>query len=211
MKADSQATIVYQEIRRKVLTSQLQPKVRLKEDEWATKLNVGRMAVREALTRLLGEGLVEMGEKGGYYVSEMNREDIHQIREVREVLELAAVRLASERITEAQLAELRNICNDFSSMVQKGYVAGACEADIRFHETLMEASGNPRLLKVYHYAHIPLFHQKLGKTRGYLDDYDQTDQEHRLIVEALQKKDVALAQQTLRNHFKRGEAAVLEM
>jgi DNA-binding GntR family transcriptional regulator len=169
------------------------------------------MAVREALTRLLGEGLVELGERGGYYVTEMTPEDVRQIRELREVLELAALRLAVGRVTEAQLARLDDICNDFSSLVQKGYVAGACEADIKFHETLLAASGNRRLLQAYHYAHIPLFHQKLGKTRVYLEDYDQTDREHRLIVEALRNQDLALAEQTLRNHFKRGEAAVLDL
>jgi DNA-binding GntR family transcriptional regulator len=45
----------------------------------------------------------------------------------------------------------------------------------------------------------------------YLEDYDQTDREHRLIVEALRNQDLALAEQTLRNHFKRGEAAVLDL
>jgi len=211
MKSDSQANHAYHEIRRNILTAQLPPGVRLKEDYWAGKLDVGRMAVREALTRLLGEGLVELGERGGYYATEMTPEDVRQIRELREVLELAAVRLAAGRITEAQLARLDDICRDFSSLVQKGYVAGACEADIRFHETLLAASGNRRLLQAYHYAHIPLFHQKLGKTRTYLEDYDQTDREHRLIVEALRNKDLALAEQTLRNHFKRGETAVLDL
>ena len=211
MKSDSQANHAYHEIRRNILTAQLQPGVRLKEDYWAGKLDVGRMAVREALTRLLGEGLVELGERGGYYATEMTPDDVRQIRELREVLELAAVRLAAGRITEAQLAHLDDICRDFSSLVQKGYVAGACEADIRFHETLLAASGNRRLLQAYHYAHIPLFHQKLGKTRTYLEDYDQTDREHRLIVEALRNKDLALAEQTLRNHFKRGETAVLDL
>ncbi len=211
MKSDSQANHAYHEIRRNILTAQLQPGVRLKEDYWAGKLDVGRMAVREALTRLLGEGLVELGERGGYYATEMTPDDVRQIRELREVLELAAVRLAAGRITETQLAQLDDICRDFSSLVQKGYVAGACEADIRFHETLLAASGNRRLLQAYHYAHIPLFHQKLGKTRTYLEDYDQTDREHRLIVEALRNKDLALAEQTLRNHFKRGETAVLDL
>jgi DNA-binding GntR family transcriptional regulator len=211
MKSDSQANHAYHEIRRHILTAQLPPGVRLKEDYWANKLDVGRMAVREALTRLLGEGLVELGERGGYYATEMTPEDVRQIRELREVLELAAVRLAVGRITEDQLARLDDICRDFSSLVQKGYVAGACEADIKFHETLLAASGNRRLLQAYHYAHIPLFHQKLGKTRVYLEDYDQTDREHRLIVEALRKKDLVLAEQTLRNHFKRGETAVLDL
>jgi DNA-binding GntR family transcriptional regulator len=64
MKADSQANHAYHEIRRHILTAQLQPGVRLKEDYWANKLDVGRMAVREALTRLLGEGTGGTGRTG---------------------------------------------------------------------------------------------------------------------------------------------------
>jgi DNA-binding GntR family transcriptional regulator len=185
MKSDSQANHAYHEIRRHILTAQLQPGVRLKEDYWANKLDVGRMAVREALTRLLGEGLVELGERGGYYVTEMTPKTCARSANCGRCSNWRRCGWRWDALRQAQLAQLDDICNDFSSLVQKGYVAGACEADIKFHETLLAASGNRRLLQAYHYAHIPLFHQKLGKTRVYLEDYDQTDREHRLIVEAL--------------------------
>jgi len=211
MKSDSQASTAYLEIRRQILIMQLQPNIRLKEDAWANRLKVSRMAIREALNRLLGEGLVSKGNKGGYFVTEMSKEDIHQIREVREILELAAIRLAIEKIEDKQLEQLIKICDDFSILAKKGYIAGACEADIKFHEKLIESSGNNRLLKAYHYSHIPIFHQKLGKTKQYLNDYEQTDNEHRQLVEALRNKNLKQAEITLRNHFKRGEVAVLDM
>jgi DNA-binding GntR family transcriptional regulator len=66
MKVDSLASKAFLEIRKKILSNQLPPNTRLKEDEWAKKVGVSRMAVREALTRLLGEDLVVLGEKGGY-------------------------------------------------------------------------------------------------------------------------------------------------
>ena len=68
MKVDSLASKAFLEIRRKILSSQLAPNTRLKEDEWAKKLGVSSMAIREALTRLLGEDMVVLGEKGGYYI-----------------------------------------------------------------------------------------------------------------------------------------------
>lgn len=209
MKSDSQARLAYEEIRRQILIMQLQPKTRLKEDLWAKKMNVSRVAVREALTRLFGEGLVSAGEKGGYFVTPVTPEDIHQIRELREILELAAIRIGITRLKKDQIEELKKICDDFSSLAEKGYIAGACEADIKFHETLVALSGNSRLLKAYHFSHIPLFHQRLGKTKMYLDDYKQTDKEHRQIVDALKAKNFALAEKCLKSHFARGAAAVL--
>lgn len=210
MKRETQGDTAYQELRRRILIGQLEPSARLKEDEWAKKLNVSRMAIRESLTRLLGEGLVESGERGGYFVAEMSIEDIKNLRELREIMELAAIRLLIDRISEIQIKELYNICADFSEMVQKGYVMGACEADIKFHETLVRFSGNPRLLRAYKNSHIPLFHQKLGKTKAYLDDYDLTHQEHLSIVDAVKRKNIAEAEKILIKHFKRGEQAVID-
>jgi len=102
MSASTQSQDAYEEIRRRILILEIRPAERLKEEEWSRKLNVGRLAVREALTRLHGEGMLERGEKGGFFVSKMSTDDLHQIRELREILEVAAVQLASGRISTAQ-------------------------------------------------------------------------------------------------------------
>jgi DNA-binding GntR family transcriptional regulator len=210
MRTDSSANKVYSEIRRNILTNQLQPGVRLKEDAWAKKSAVSRMAVREALTRLLGEKLVTAGTKGGYFVKPMSEEDVHQIRELREILELGALRLAFKKITKDQISILEKICDDFTNMTKQGYFSGACEADIKFHETIMNCSGNTKLIEAYQSSHIPLFHLKMGRSRMFMDDYDLTDQEHRKIVKALKSKNLKLAEETMIKHFARGEATVLE-
>ncbi len=210
MKTDSLSAKVYTEVRRKILANQLLPGTRLKEEDWAKKSDVSRMAVREALTRLLGEKLVIVGEKGGYFVKSLTETDVHQVRELREILELGALRLAYKKITKQQIASLEKICDDFTGMVKQGYFNGACEADIKFHETLMETSGNEKLVEAYQASHIPLFHLKMDRSRLYMDDYELTDKEHRLIVKSLKNEDLALAEETLIKHFTRGEAGALE-
>jgi DNA-binding GntR family transcriptional regulator len=204
MKVESLAHKAYTELRKKILSAQIPPETRLKEDYWSKKLGVSRMAVRETLTRLLGEQLVSLGPKGGYFVNSLNQQDMAQIRELREILEIGALRLAHEKITKDQIARLEKICKDFTSMVEQGYFAGACEADLKFHETLMEFSGNEKLIHLYINSHIPLFHRHLTKTNNSEDDYEQTDKEHRSIVKALKDKDLALAEKVMRLHFARG-------
>jgi DNA-binding GntR family transcriptional regulator len=162
------------------------------------------MAVRETLTRLLGEQLVFLGAKGGYFVNSFDHQDMAQIRELREILEIGALRLAHEKITKEQLARLDKICKDFTAMVEQGYFAGACEADLKFHETLMECSGNEKLFQLYVNSHIPLFHKQLTKNSNSEDDYELTDKEHRSIVKALKEKDLAQAEKIMRMHFARG-------
>lgn len=208
MKSESLAHKAYTELRRKILSAQIPPKTRLKEDFWAKKLSVSRMAIRETLTRLLGENLVSLGPKGGYFVNSLTQDDIAQIRELREILELGAIRLACQKVTRDQIARLEKICEDFTAMVEQGYYAGACEADLRFHETLIECSGNEKLLRTYTNSHIPLFHRQLTRTNHSENDYGLTDKEHRAIVRALAEKNAARAEEVMRMHFARGATMI---
>lgn len=209
MAARTQADEAYAELRRRILVLQIRPEERLKEEEWAGILSIGRLAVREALTRLHGEGLVTRGAKGGFFAAAMSTKDVTEIREVREIFETAAIRLASGRITRGQLKELEAACDDFGYMVRKGYQTAACEADRRFHDLIVAASGNNRLIRAYEHCHIPLFHIRVGQSQGYIEDYEQTEREHRAIVEAMKAGDFERAVVLLRAHFARGESEVL--
>ncbi|GGH46911.1 GntR family transcriptional regulator [Dyadobacter endophyticus] len=211
MKEDSLSNRAYTELRKKILSNQLTSGTRLKEDEWSKKLDVNRMAIREALTRLLGEQLIVQGEKGGFFVKTLTLEDSHKIRELREILEVGALRLLIQKITAGQISELDRICDDFSSMVERGYFGGACEADVKFHETLIECAGNERLVDLYQASNIPLFHQKLGKTQTHMDDYELTDQEHREIVAGIKDRDIKRAEEALLKHLIRGEVASMDL
>jgi DNA-binding GntR family transcriptional regulator len=169
------------------------------------------MAVREALTRLLGEDMLVVGEKGGYYIKPLLPVEIREIRELREVLELGAMKLAYNKMNAEQFERLEKICDDYLTMVKKGYFNGALEADMKFHETLVEYSGNNKLLQVYRSSHIPLFHQKIGKSQIGIEDHEQTDAEHRQIIKALKQKNLDLAKETMVKQFARGEAVVLDL
>ncbi|GIL14807.1 MAG: GntR family transcriptional regulator [Chloroflexota bacterium] len=209
MSSFTQSEQAYQEIRRRLLILEVRPEDRIKEQEWADKLKLGRLAVREALSRLHGEGLVTRGAKGGFFAAKMTAVDIHDIHEVREIFEVAAIRLAQERMTPKQLQQLEDACDDFAYLVKRGYHVGACESDLRFHHLLVECSGNSKLVRAYDLSHIPLFHVRVGHSREYLNDYAYTEREHREIVAALKEKDFEKAIERLRAHFDRGESAVL--
>jgi DNA-binding GntR family transcriptional regulator len=209
MKNNSLAQKAYDEMRTKILSQQLPQGTRLKEDQWAKSLDVSRIAIREALTRLLGEGLVMTGPKGGYFIQGLKAEEVRDVRELREILELGALRLAYAKMTKAKLDQLEKINEDFATMVKKGYWSGACEADIKFHETLVALSENKKLISTYMHSHIPLFHQKLTKTQQALNDFDQTYEEHKALVKAMRSKNLTAAEKALSKHFARGERAVL--
>jgi len=207
----TQTESAYSELRRRILILELAPNERLKEEAWSEKLSVSRAAIRESLTRLQGEGLVYAGQRGGFFVTEMTERDVHEFRELREVLETAAFRLACERATNQQVKEIIETCDDFANMVQKGYMTGACEADLRFHRLLVAASGNSRFLQVYQKSNIPLFQMKLGRSMDFLHDLAETEREHRAIADALKKRDADKGVELLKTHFNRGEKDVLSV
>lgn len=211
MKEDSLANKVYIELRRKILSNQLFSGMRLKEGYWADKMGVNRMAVREALTRLLGENLIVFGPKGGHFVKTLTVEEVKEIREIREILELGALRLLYKARSKEAIERLEEICEDFTTMVQRGYFDGALEADVRFHETIIDLSCNQKLKELYQISNIPLFHQKLGKSQVHMKDYELTDAEHRKIVVSIKSDDLKSAEDTLLKHLVRGEMTTLDL
>jgi DNA-binding GntR family transcriptional regulator len=96
-------------------------------------------------------------------------------------------------------------------MAAEGYISGASEAHIKIYETLMKCAHNKKLLQIYLANHIPLFHENIGKAMCTIDDHEQTNKEHRLIVKALRRKNLKLAEQTLAAHFAWVVSAVLDI
>jgi DNA-binding GntR family transcriptional regulator len=208
MEERTQAELAYKELSHRILTQEIAPNERIKEQFWAQQLKVNRAAIRESLTRLLGEGVLRQGERGGYFVAEMSKDEIHEIRELREILETAAFGLACDRATPKQIKEIEETCDDFANFVKKNYLTAAHEADLRFHQLLISSSRNARLAQLYNRSHIPLF-QKRAQTSVHLEDFIQTEKEHRKIVEALKRKDKKAGVQYLKEHFNRGEQDAL--
>jgi DNA-binding GntR family transcriptional regulator len=205
----TQADLAHNELSHRILILEIPPDDRIVEELWAEKLGVNRSAIREALTRLLGEGLVRRGERGGFFVSEMSDAEIHEIREVREIFETAAFTLACDRATPEQVRQLAETVDDFASFVKKGYYTAAHEADLRFHNLLMAASGNARLAQLYEKSRIPLFQRKAARALAHPEDFELTEKEHRAILDALRKRDKKRGVEQLRAHFNRGESDAL--
>lgn len=140
-----------------IFSGRQKPGERIVESQLAKELQVGQPTIREALQVLEHEGLVSRISKRGCRVTELSLDDIAKIYEVRIELEsLAASKIPVERIPavckqlETHLAEMRaaEAENNFSRFKM---------ADLRFHRTIWEASGNRYLAKALDAVTIPLF------------------------------------------------------
>jgi DNA-binding FadR family transcriptional regulator len=130
------------------------------EPELTELIGVGRNTVREAVQSLVHAGMLERRQGSGTYVisdselgTAMGRQiaGAHQrdVLEVRRCLEVEAARLAAQRRTDEQLAELTALHDRRAAAYAAGDLDAATEADLAFHRHIAEAAGNPVLLAIY--------------------------------------------------------------
>jgi DNA-binding GntR family transcriptional regulator len=201
----------YHRLRRLLILQQIPAGERLREAEWATRLEVNRTALREAFARLEAEGVIKKGPKTGYFVPDITQDDVVEILEVRRVLEGVAI----ERIcrlgynTRERLKPLHEACDQLERLVKEDYVFGVAEADRRFHVSLIEASGNRRLAMLYQRAPLPIIYPEVVSGEQWLNRANLTLAEHRSILAAIAEGDVPKAQDLLRTHL--GERSVMPL
>lgn len=204
----SKSETAYHEIRKVILSAGVLPGEHLAEIDWSERLGLGRFAIREALKRLHGEGLVSKN-RGKYRVTAMTAEEIRQVSHLRAILEVGALRFSGGRVPEAVLREIKEAAVDYAGFVEKAYYSGAREADLRFHRAIVAISENPRLIALYAMSNLPLLHVTVGRNPAPLDDFDEAAAEHNAICAALEWGNTEEAAQLLECHLKRGELEVI--
>ncbi len=136
---------VYSRLLAAILDHALPPGGRLSVPALAAKLQVSRTPVREAVIRLIREGLAVEEPRRGAVLAQFDSADLVRIYEVREALEGMASRLAATRATTAQRVELREIFDEHADAVRRQDYGRHFELDMRFHALVREAAGNEDL------------------------------------------------------------------
>ena len=151
----------YDHLVRKIASGDLPAGAVLSEAPLAAEIGVSRTPIREAIGQLAAEGIVHKVAHRGTVVAEPTREDIIELYELREALETYAVIRATRRgIPPSELAVLSQLVEEVAN-VREALLASGLEtlsgellqrflaADLRFHSSLLQASGNRRMSKVF--------------------------------------------------------------
>lgn len=201
---DSQRDQAYQRLLRLLILKQTHEGKRLRESEWAERLGVNRTALREAFARLAAEGLIDKGPVTGYFVPVLKHADIQEIAEVRIMLEGGAIRriCAQGLNTPERLAGMIQACEQLERLVREDYYLGVAEADRHYHEALVSAAGNSRLVMLYQRAPLPIIPPEVVSGREWTARVQLTLREHRAILAALLDGDPEQALLHLREHLR---------
>lgn len=199
--------VAFNTLRQAILKGTLKPGQRLMEIQLAKQLGVSRTPVREAIRKLELEGLVVTLPRKGAEVAQITEKDLKDVVEVRCALEELAVELACERISTAQIVQLKEIVKDFESLIKNKDITALAENDVKFHDIIFTATNNPRLMQMINNLREQMYRYRLEHLKD-AKAHEQLIKEHELIISALQKKDVAKAKETIRYHINKQILAV---
>lgn len=201
----------YRELKYRILEGRLPPGTTLLETEVAQLLSLSRTPVREALIRLEEEDLVEVRPRRGVTVKALTIDDIAQVNEVFSTLEVKAAQLAARNgIDDDTAATLQGLLGQMERATRRGDIKEWSRLDDRFHAEIVAHCGNRWLqstLRQYwdqqYRARMAIVELRPKPT--------QSDIEHRGIVNAILKRDEALAMQLHQEHRDNADHRLLSL
>jgi len=189
-----------------ILDSAFPPGFRLSERELAAALSVSRTPVREALRRLVEEGIVTHEPGRGYRVASICPEQALHLFVFRETIEALAVRLVCEQGDPAVIPELEATIEAARAAADAGSLKDLIRANQNFHFILAKASGNPYVVMTFAklQAHIAVM---MGRSLAWPRRPAKTIQEHAQILAAIREGNARQAQRLMRLHIRRAYRA----
>lgn len=191
---------VLERVRSLIGTGELAPGTRLVEQQLSDRLGVSRGTVREALRQLQEEGVVTSNSRGPVHVRALAPKEVADIYQVRAALEglaaeMAAVSPDRARFVVAMKREAAGLANPRLSHQRR------IEHDLRFHELLCEASGNPTLLRAWQHLSGPIRGLLISAGPELIRPFQESPDGHTATLAAVEAGDPQLAREILQRQL----------
>jgi DNA-binding GntR family transcriptional regulator len=197
-------SVIYRKLRRSIIMGNRESGERLNPEALAEEYSTSVTPVRDALQMLSHEGLVVIKPRSGYFVATITLKHLRDLLDVRRILELSAVERAANRVTPAQIEELKAIHAGYTGDDEESYDRYTDE-NRNFHYLLAKASGNNELAELVAKLHDQLARfmvmRKAGKTM---------EVTHKKIIDAMEAHEVETARQALLEDIERAHEAILD-
>jgi len=207
---------VTEALRGRIESGQLKPGEKLPpEVVLAPEFGVSRTVVREAISRLKHEGLLESRQGSGVFVSHKpaisplkidesvleSRNSVLQILELRRAIESEAAALAAQRRSGSQLREIEGALNALDALEAEASAGDAgVGADVAFHRSIAQATGNPFFLKTIDFL-LQYLNAAVRAGRANQDFIRAVHEEHHAIIRAIRKQDTTKARTAAATHM----------
>lgn len=199
---ESTAAIIARQLREAIMNGSLPPGTQLGETELAGRFQVSRGPLREAMQRLVSEGLLRSERHRGLFVIDLEPEDIHDIYAARLAIERAAlIRIVHGPDRDEAADLLEEAVREMAGATSDENWSAVSEADTRFHEALVSASGSKRLVRMSRTLLIETRMCLSALRLTYASDEERVT-EHKQITEAIRTGDRDAALSLLEAHMR---------
>jgi len=206
----SLADEVAERLREAILSGQLAPGQKLRENALAEAMDVSRGPIREALRRLEREGLVIRRHNRSAFVARLSRQDLDEVYSLRLALERLAMQLVIRNSPEEELAEMQVAIDTMAAYIERGITEQeAADLDMRFHDALYRASRHQRLQDSWATLRPQVHILLLSRNVADPDFRDQAVGGHQEILNAIRHGDEARATTIIEQHLQAGYDRVL--
>ena len=200
--------VVFNTLRKAILTGELKPGERLLEIHLANQLGVSRTPVREAIRKLELEGLVIMMPRRGAEVAQITEKSLRDVLEVRRALDALCAELACDRITEEEKQKLKAACDEFEKATATSDATIIAAADVALHDIIVAATRNRRLIQLINNLSEQMYRYRFE----YIKDENQHNnlvEEHRMIYESIIRQDKEGAARATKLHIDNQEKSII--
>lgn len=176
----------------------------LKQIDLQTRYNATRLEVRKALDLLALKRLIEHIPNRGYHVFVPNSDHIKKLRDVRTLLECGAAQQIIATIEPSQIQHIRALADEFAALVETGTLLQQYEANLRFHAAIYQLCPNDELVRliVENRSGTPSAPATQWRTHARIQ---RSAEEHYLMVEALETKNLQALQDIIIKHISQSE------
>lgn len=191
---------VYNQLREMILTGDLATGSPIEERRLAEEMQVSRTPLREAISQLVTEGIIEYRPYRGNLVRRFNAKQVQDLYQVRKALEALAMRLAIRKLSQEHIEKIRHILDDAQTALDRGDIEGYNESDRRFHQIIVEITDNETLIDALNRlsAQIQLVRFMANTDPSVVQ---RTAKERPLILAALEARDADRAAQLMEAHI----------
>jgi len=196
----ARGSAVLSELRRRIVMNEFVPGAVLTELGLAAELACSQAAVREALLRLEGEGLVLRSGRQGTTVTDLDADSAAEILDLRRRIELRGARRAVRRVGASDLARLRTLQDAMDAAALRGDAWALLERDMEFHLALFAAAGLDAMAPILMRCMLHTHRFKLWAP-WHTRPLSETAARHRPILAALEARDAAALVRALGEHL----------
>lgn len=198
----------YQHIRESLLKSGAYVGQKIPHQELGQKLGISHTPLREALFRLVAEGLLEHQNYKGFYVPAITIEEASELYETREVIEPFLIKKAAQLMNDALAKKFKNILKTYKELMNVHYSRKRILTDKKFHLEIAHAAGNKILTQVLNQLYDKLIFkspvERISPSR-----VEAAVQEHYDILDLLIAKDGDTAGEKMQRHIRKQREYVI--